>query len=334
MKHLFIVNPHSFITAENMEQVSADIRKCFSVRRDLDFYIHKSRYPRDAIGIIHRYMELVPLNETVRIYAVGGDGTLFGCLNGMADFPNAELTNVPYGSAYDFALTFGPDAVKAFRNVNNLIDAPSHPVDIINYGQNYALIEANVGLIGQLVIHSNRILRNVDKKWIRRFVGPIYNISGLMSLGNDEVMRQNYTVIVDGEDESGCYSNIHVSNGALTGTGMLADPYAVPNDGMLDVIFTCSSRKLDIVRALLNYEKGLFEKYKYFRHRKFSTMEIKSDKPLRVQLDGESFFAQELKLEIIRGGIRFFAPEGMNFMDYSHMSYANRVRQKKARNEH
>ena len=334
MKHLFIINPHSFIRQYSMKQVLTEIRECFSTGREFDYEIHISRYPRDAIAVIHRYIESASRDETVRIYAVGGDGTLFDCLNGMVDFPNAELTNVPYGSAYCFALAFGPDAVHAFRNIKNLISAPSHPVDVINYGANCALIEANIGLIGQLVIYSNPILRGWDKKWVQRFVGPIYNIGALRALFNKEVMHQHYEILVDGEDESGCYSNIHVSNSALTGSGMIASPYAVPNDGLLDVIYTCSSSKLKLARALAHYEKGWFEKYKYFRHRKFRTMEVKSDKPLRVQLDGESFFAHEIKLEIIPGAIRFFAPEGMSFMDYSNRAYKNLAGGKKLHHEY
>ena len=333
MKHLFIINPHSFVTRNSMNQVLTEIRECFSTGYELDYEIHISRYPRDAIAVIHRYIESVSRDEAVRVYAVGGDGTLFDCLNGMVDFPNAELTNVPYGSAYCFVLAFGPDAISGFRDIKKLISAPSHPVDIINYGSNYALIEANIGLIGQLVIYSNPILRGYDKKWTQRFVGPIYNISALRALFNKEVIHQEYTVLIDGDDESGCYSNIHISNSALTGSGMLASPYAVPDDGLLDVIYTCTSSKLNIARALGNYEKGLFEKYKYFRHRKFHTMEVKSDKPLRVQLDGESFFANEIKLEINPGAIRFFAPEGMNLMEYSDKAYKNLAREKKVRHE-
>ena len=334
MKHLFIVNPHSFVTMGAMEQVMAEIRECFSTDYGIDYEIRISRYPRDAIAVIHHYIEGVASDETVRVYAVGGDGTLFDCLNGMVDFPNAELTTIPYGNANDFVLTFGPDAIQAFRNIKNLINAPSRPVDIINYGANYALIEANIGLIGQLVIYANPILRGVNKKWTRRFVGPIYNISALRALFNREVMHQQYTVIMDGENESGGYANIHVSNGALTGSGMVADPYAVPDDGMLDVIFTCTGSKLKLAKALRNYERGLFEKYKYFRHRKFRTMEVKSDHPLRVQLDGESFIAQEIKLELIPDAIRFFAPEGMNFIDYTNRSYKNLAGKKKERHEH
>jgi len=334
MKHLFIINPHSFATTDRIEKVSSEIRECFSTARGINYDIHISRYPRDAVAVIHRYIECVSPDETVRVYAVGGDGTLFDCLNGMVDFPNAELTNVPYGSAYDFVLAFGKNAVPIFRNIKNLINAPSRPVDIISYGSNCALIEANIGLIGQLVIYANPILRDINKRLARRFVGPIYNISGLRALFNDEVMQQQYKVIIDGEDESGCYSNIHISNGAFTGSGMLASPYAVPDDGLLDVIFTCTSSKFDVARALFDYEKGWFEKYKYFRHKKCRTVEIRSDRLLRVELDGESFFAQEIKLEIKPGAVRFFTPEGLDFVDYSFRAYKNVAGKEKARHEH
>jgi len=321
MKHLFIINPHSFITNDSVKQVSREIRACFPSGSEHDCEIYISRYTRDAISVIHRYIKGVSPGETVRVYAVGGGGTLFDCLNGMVDFPNAELTCVPYGNAYDFALTFGKDSVPAFRNIKNLINAPSRPVDIINYGANYAMNEANIGLIGQVVIFANPILRSIDKRIARRFVRLIYNISALRALFTKEIIGQHYTILMDGEDESGCYSNIHISNGALTGSGMLASPYAVPDDGKLDVLFACTDSKLDIIRSMPNYEKGLFEKYKFYKHKRCQTIEVKSDCPLRVELDGESFYAQDIKLEIIPGGIRYFAPEGMGFLNYSHRAY-------------
>jgi len=188
MKHLFIINPHSFISTDSVNLVSAEIRACFSPSQRLDYKIHISRYPRDAIAVIHRYIEGVSPEETVRVYAVGGDGTLFDCLNGMVDFPNAELTNVPYGSANDFILTFGQDAVSAFRNISSLINAPSRPVDIINYGANYAMVEANIGLIGQLVIYANQILRTINKRIAQRFTSLIYNIGALRALYTKEIM--------------------------------------------------------------------------------------------------------------------------------------------------
>jgi diacylglycerol kinase family enzyme/HPt (histidine-containing phosphotransfer) domain-containing protein len=321
MKHFFVINPHSFRTLADMKQILIDLENCFPARQRTEYKIYISRYPRDALGAVYRYLEFVRPDETVRVYAVGGDGILFDCLNGMVTFPNAELTGVPYGIANDFVKSFGENAAPAFRDIKNLISAPSRPVDIIHCGTNYALIEVNVGLIGKTLIESNETLRKKSESRIRSYAPEVYILNALKALGNAELMNQYYTITVDGEDVSGNYSNIHIANIAWNGGVYLPNPYALPNDGELNTIFMHSSKNINIIRSISDRNKGHFEKHKIFEHKKCRTMDIKSELPLCIEMDGESFYASEMQLKIIPDGIKFFAPEGMEFVDYSHRAY-------------
>jgi diacylglycerol kinase family enzyme len=291
----------------------------------MEYKIYISRRPRDAVSAVHRYMLTVPSDETVRIYAVGGDGILFDCLNGMVKFPNAELTSVPYGNANDFVRAYGEDAAPAFRDIKKLSAAPSHPVDIIHYGNNYALNEANIGIVGLTMTYANATLRRSGSK-IPRFITPhIYTFSGLRASFNKEVLKQKYTVLLDKEDISGGYGNIHIANGPCNGGNAVPSPYAKPNDGLLDLIFTTINRKRDVILSFTDMQAGKFEKREdlYFR-KQCRLIEIYSELPLCVELDGEAFFAHEVKLEIIPHGIKFFAPEEMSFASYSHRAYQKR----------
>jgi hypothetical protein len=45
-------------------------------------------------------------------------------------------------------------------------------------------------------------------------------------------------------------------------------------------------------------------------------------------MDGEAFYAEELKVEIMPRSVKFFAPEGMDFADYSHRAYIDPDRMK------
>ena len=323
MRHFFVINPHSFRTLKSWKQIMMDLENCFSVGRRTEYKIYTSRHPRDAIAAVDRYMLSVPPDETVRVYAVGGDGILFDCLNGMVDFPNAELTSVPYGNANDFVRSFGEDAKSAFRDIKKLSAAPACSVDIIKCGTNYALNEANIGVIGQTMLYANAVLRRATRQWIRRITPHIYTVSGLKAMMNKEVLYQNYTLSIDGEDFSGPYGNIHFSNGPCNGGTMIPSPYAVPNDGLLNVIFISGSHMLKLVPTLRDYESGRFEKHKkYYSHITCRTVEVNSELPLYVEIDGEAFLANEMKLELIPNGIKFFAPEGMKFADYSHKAFS------------
>jgi diacylglycerol kinase family enzyme len=328
MKHLFVINPYSFRQSDDLNRVIQECEGCFAGGSGMNYKIYMSRYPRDAVAAVHRYLMAVPSDETVRVYAIGGDGTLFDCLNGMVHFPNAELTNIPYGGTNDFIRAFGDGALAAFRNVKALTVAPSQPVDIIHCGQNYALIEVNIGWVAQAVIYANALFRNNYRKWTRRFIGATYSLAAVVAmLKDDEVLKQHYTMILDGEAASGRYCNIHVANIAFDGNVYIPMPYAMPNDGILDVtMFSAMKNKFNLVRIIGDRNKGHFEKQKSFHYKKIHSMELKSNIPLRVQMDGESFYSHEVKLKIVPNGIKFVAPDGRRPVDYSHLAYRQTAR--------
>jgi len=288
----------------------------------MEYKIYISRHSRDAVAAVHRYLISVPSDETVRVYAVGGDGILFDCLNGMVDFPNAELTSVPYGSANDFVRAFGEDAKMAFRDIKKLSFAPSRPMDIIRCGASYALLAVNIGLVGKTVINANEILRHGGKDWIRSHTSKIYSLCGARTIMDKEILHQHYTIFVDGKDMSGNYCNIHIANTACDGGEFVPSPYSIPDDGELEAIFMRSRSRLDTLKIIGDRNNGRFGKHKFFESCKCKTMEIYSDTPLCAQMDGESFYARELKIEIVPNGVKIFAPEEMKFTDYSYRAYS------------
>jgi diacylglycerol kinase family enzyme len=239
----------------------------------------------------------------------------------MIDYPHAELTSVPYGNANDFVRAFGEDAAPYFRDIKALTVAPSFPLDVIYSGFNYALCSMNIGLVGQTVIHANNILRHATSKWIRPFTSHVYSFSGVLSLANGEVMRQDYSVKLDENDFSGRYVNIHIANVATDGGSFVSNPYAKPNDGILDVIMMGSSSRMGVVRIIDDRNKGTFEKHKVFKYHQCRKLVVQSELPLCVQMDGEGMYAQEVKLEILPGRIKIFAPESVSLADFSHLAY-------------
>jgi diacylglycerol kinase family enzyme len=170
--------------------------------------------------------------------------------------------------------------------------------------------------------YANAALRRPSSK-IPRFATPyVYSISGLRATFNKEVLRQHYTVLLDGEDASGVYGNIHIANGPCNGGNAVPSPYAVPNDGLLDVIFSHIRTTMGALSATMDMQAGKFEKREnLFSYKKCRIIEIYSELPLCVELDGEAFYAHEIKMEIIPGGINFFAPEGMYFADFSYRAH-------------
>ena len=325
MKHFFVINPHSFKKASaRLSRLSLEINSCFSGKDKSEYKIYVSRYSRDAISAVHRYL-LEAGGEPVRVYAIGGDGILFDCLNGVIDFPNVELTNIPYGSSNDFLRAFGEDAHAKFRDIESLINGTPHAIDIMHAGSNYAMNEINIGLIGQTIINSNTIFPKIPRALLKKYTGLAYTFCGMKALFDSDINKQQYTIIVDEEEEiNGCLMNIHVANTACNGGTLTPSPYAKPNSGHLEAVIAKTSSKFKTAKAIGRYNKGKFEKFDFFIHRKCKTLEIKSDSILKMEMDGEGFLSNDVKLEILPAHINFFAPEGVTFVDFSHTAFTRR----------
>jgi diacylglycerol kinase family enzyme len=194
-------------------------------------------------------------------------------------------------------------------------------MDIINCGSNYALLELNVGMIGHTMIHANKIFPYFPAKWLRKNIGLAYTLAGIKALTNFSLMKQKYTITMDGTDISGNYCNIQVSNTACNGGNLTPNPYAIPDDGFLNAIFVMCNRVLKIISTLSNYNKGLFEKYSIFNQKTFKSMEIHSEEILHIEMDGEGFYSKDFTMSIVPNGIRVFAPEGLDFLDHSYKAY-------------
>ena len=332
VKHFFVINPHCFKRQGSLDKIKIEIEETFSAlcKNNIDDYkIYVSRYSRDAIPAVHRYISACPKEETVRVYAVGGDGTLFDCLNGMVDFPNAELTSVPYGNNNDFILAFGENKngriTSLFRDLRALAFAPSRPVDIINCGSNYAMLEVNIGIIGQTLIFKNDVFAKIPEKILRKNISFAYSFCAFLALFKKELIKQHYTIFLDGEDLSGNYYHVKAANNACNAGSFTPNPCAMPDNGSFELVLGRTTSMFNVLRSIRDYNNGHSVKYKFYTLKRGKKLEIKSEEMMRVMIDDEAFFTDNIQLELIPGGLKFFAPEGLNFVDYSHKAYRGPV---------
>jgi diacylglycerol kinase family enzyme len=320
MKHLFIVNPRSFLGKYSMEPIIAGIREVFQMRES-DCVIHISRFSRDAIAVIRNYVRDAPDEEIVRVYAVGGDGILFDCLNGVVGLPNAELAIVPYGRSNDTVRAFGDDVFEQFRNIGLQAVSPAIPTDIIYCGTNYALNFCSVGLETDAIMKTNNINQHFENSsgWLRRLNHYMYPfllyIGAIQAAFNKIVVNQYYNVTIDGEDFSGCYGGINIANGPCYGGDKCPVITAMPNDGFLDALFLMHKNPLRTLRKMVPYTMGKYAKYPndliWKRMRKVT---INSELPLFIDLDGETFFDNNITVEVIPGAVKIVAVNGLDYL--------------------
>jgi diacylglycerol kinase family enzyme len=336
-KHLFVINPQSFLNFKEINRVMAEITRCFervqgarplpsdTAAPDLpSFYapespyaIHISRFSRDAVIIIRKYLALAGGETPVRVYAIGGDGVVFDCLNGIAGLPNAELAIVPYGTGSDFLQAFGgKELVPVIWNIAEQIKAPAIPADIIDCGGIYALNSCAVGIEAKRVVRSYPMLRALRK--LRRrsaaLTEAILGIAGIMELFDTASMEQRYRVRIDDEEIEGVLPLIHIANSPGYPVGKSVVPEAVPDDGLLDMVIgrkTSLAASLRFLPGCLRGEHRKFSKYSIYRRAR--SVSVSSDQPLCVILDGDVFFDTSFNARALRHAVRIASPGGRPF---------------------
>ncbi|MDR1576590.1 MAG: hypothetical protein LBS37_11340 [Treponema sp.] len=311
MKHLFILNPKSFWHAWKQEAVLARIHGFFKITGTDNYTVHISRFPRDAVGFITRFMRDLPPETRLRVYAIGGDGILFDCLNGIAALPNAELAALPYGHANSFIWGFGRQNWSLFRDIARQFTAPAVPMDIMRCGDSYALNFCTAGIEAQAVLNIERLrarIRAGDQftQWLgRRLYTAIFYAGVLAACFNTDAYR-HYEIDLDGEDLSGGYRSILIANGPYYGGNKHPAPAAMPNDGMMDIILTRDRNPLRAVALLPFYMRGRQERFPGdFVLKRGRKIRISSEEPFLSTCDGVIFYRKVFSVELLPGALRF-----------------------------
>ena len=321
MKHLFVINPRSFPVQAKQSMVLKEINDCFSTAKKGEHTILISRYTRDAIGLIRKWIKDHQSAEKIRVYAVGGDGILFDCLNAIVGLPNTELAAIPYGASNDFVRAFGEGKKELFCNIDLQVSSETIPTDIIHCGNNYAINFCTVGIESDTIMTGLRLYNSIPpntRKYARinSFIyAMVFYLSGAMAVFNKKLLNQQYSITIDGEDFSGAYGSINIANGPCYGGDKNAVITAMPNDGILDALFFQCGSSLKAASIITRYVKGRFRSFPdNFKFKQLKKIEIRSPDPLLVDLDGEVFFDTSITVEIIPQAIKFTAPGGISYL--------------------
>jgi diacylglycerol kinase family enzyme len=320
MYHFFILNPKSFHKAREMDLVISSIKSYFKSLNQDNYKLHISRFPRNAIGAVRVFIAGIPENSTVRVYAVGGDGILFDCLNSVAGIKNAELAVMPFGVTNNFVRSFGEYKKSFFRNIQFQANAETTPTDIIRCGGNYALNFCCIGMESDAIVKAMKINRLLDqdgavfRRMHRCLYKHMYYLGGFLAAFNKKIIWQHYDITIDGELISGNFRSINIANGPCYGENKNAVITAVPNDGMLDILIGKSAGAFRILALVHPYVKGRYHKFPSdFILKRGKQISIRSDAPLMINMDDEIFFDTSFTAEIIPGGVKIASPCGFTY---------------------
>ncbi len=305
MKHVFILNPNAG-KKKDIEQFCQRIRQAMEGR---EYEILFTEYGGHA-EVLSR--AAAQTGEAVRIYGCGGDGTLNEVVCGAAGYDNAAVTNIPRGTGNDFLKIFGSDFRQAFSDLEALADGPQAAFDLIDCNGKLGLGVVCAGL-------DARIADDVHKYKRLPLVGGMgaYILALIENVLFKGISRPT-NVQVEGETLNGYTSIICICNGRYYGGGFMPVGDAMPDDGILDILYVPKVSLFTLARVIGKYSKGLYRELPHLiRHFHCQAIEFDSEQEIVTVVDGEVMRGNQFRAALSDKKINFFYPAYVNYKDVS-----------------
>ena len=298
MRYVFYVNPTAGKGKEQRGIIDS-IKKHFSEKSE-NFKIHITKAQDDAKRSAKREAET---GDKIRMFACGGEGTVFEVLNGIVGHSNVELGVIPCGSANDFLKFF--ESRDNFLDIDEQLDGETVEMDLIKAGDNYCLNGCSVGM-DAIVARDMSLF----KKWPLVSGSLAYNLAIVKTFLGKLGITADISVNGEAPKRKTCLFAV-VANAPYYGGGFKGAPEAIPYDNKLDFTLVDNISKLKILKFLGIYKRGEHKKLDCCTLKNCESMEFWSDKPIPVNLDGEIIETKSMKFELVKKAVKFVIPRGI-----------------------
>ena len=307
MKHLFIINPVAGGKNGRFADTEREIRRFAEGLADpCEVYITTA--PMDAC---RKVAEEAGLNDSLYVYACGGDGTLNECANGAAGRGNTAITHYPCGTGNDFIRMFGKADMERFRDLRMLAEGAVRPIDLIDCNGRFGINICSVGI-------DARVAKDVHKYSKIPVIGGAtgYVISLLVNVIKGVKQELRISTEIEKNAPGRDISLVCACNGRFYGGGFNPVPDAVPDDGILEYLIVDGVSRFKVSQIVGKYSKGLFRELEdVITYIRGGFMEIESERKFVVNIDGEIISSKKISLNIVPKGVNFIFPSGMQFFD-------------------
>lgn len=312
MKHYFIINP-----AAGYLDNAAEIKKHLEAYEEwmgLDWETYETTRPGDAAVFVSLLCKEHD-NETIRVYACGGDGTLNEVVTGVMGHPNVQVAVFPAGTGNDYIRNFG--AKSDFTDMDRLVEGTPCPMDVIKVtvgrGDNapvrYCINYMGLGLDSYVESNMRKL------KHVPVFGGKnAYRTASTLSFLRHS--KNHYHVKVDDVDfVTGQSLLCTFNNGSYIGGGYFCAPFARPDDGVMDVYCIHSMSLPRFLPLIKHYRSGAFVDHPkckgMFHYTKGTSIEVECKKPMPAMIDGELLMSDYYQVELLHNALDFVIPQGI-----------------------
>ncbi len=278
-KYKLIANPAA--GRGRSRRLIASIAELFR-KRDAAFDLAFTEGPGDAARIARQAG-----SEFDAIVVIGGDGSINDILPGML-FSSRPLGIVPAGSGNDFIKALNiPTALE--HAVDTILRGETRLVDVGKINDRY--FANGVGIGFDAAVNRASYAINHSKRGLL-----LYICAFARTVGRYDPVALRITL--DGRTVDQDTFMLTVGNGTTVGGGFRLTPHALVDDGLLDVTIV---RPISLPVLFWHLPKiflGTIDRVKYAALSRTGRLQVESDVPVPVHVDGEIYSGEGSRYEI------------------------------------
>lgn len=304
-KWLVVLNPNAGgkSASEQWPSIKQELNK-----QGFIFDAVKTKYRTHAIELVKKKIE----RGYRKIIAIGGDGTLHEVVNGImlqkSVLPNDILLGlISVGTGNDWIKTHNISnnykeaiqQIKAGKIIHQDVGQVTFKDDNNGTQQRYFVNSVGIGFDARVVEY---IMPNKSKGKSRKSDYVMGLVKSLFSHKNVSSLIQLDDRIIDTK-----IYNLTIGVCQFKGGGFKLLPYAVPNDGLLDVTLACKISKRKLIVSLPKIFGGKVETIKYFDFYQVQDMKLDISSPICIEADGEFLGHHPLQVSIMPSHLRMIS---------------------------
>lgn len=295
MKKLFILS--SKAGSRDFKAFEKSILRIYKRNNREDEVIIKTTENKDsAKEFASAFIKDDPADKVVIV--CGGDGTLGEVSNVLAG-TKAALGLIPMGTANDFSKNFD---YKNFK-IEDTFDPIIKAIDLMQVNDNYCINVMSLGFDTYVLERTYELLKKNPKLKERAFIRAA--VKSLLNLVYEDLTLK--MILEDGSEKtiSDSFLITALCNGSFYGSGFNPAPYALLDDGLLNLVLARKMSLYEVLPLLRKYKKGSHLSHPLISEDKLKSLNISSNKLLTYNIDGEIYKAHEIDVKIIENGINW-----------------------------
>jgi len=287
----FIVNPSA--ARGKCARVSVHLKeKCIEAALDFDL-VHTSG-PKDATAIAAK-----ACGDFENIIAVGGDGTIHEVVNGVVGRKH-KFGVIPVGSGNDFVKAMGIP-IKFGAAFASVCKGKTRTIDVGCADKSYFPNGLGIGFDAWVVRESQMVQK------LRGNAIYLYSVLRTIYKYRPPQIRLKFNSLTREEH----LFMVTVGNGVSLGGGFKLTPFALLDDGLLDLTIIRNLTKPEIYKNLLGVYTGRHTRMPQVTIDRTTELVVESEQGFAVHLDGElmSLEQKSLHISIIPKALEVIVPQ-------------------------